>query len=630
MASILEDFAVRLGITGADKGAADVAKLDKSMDKAEDTGRALDVAIGNLAANLGGKLLEALGQAVAWVGNLVPEFAELGHEIGKTSTALGVTTDDLQRLRFAGKASGVELAQLDDSIAKLKLQLEQARQTGTGPLVDAFDTLGVSIDDVLALNTEDQFGLIADSLAEIQDPGQRAALTMLAFGDGNKTLNGLLEKGSAGIRELGDEAEALGGVLGKDAVEGAEALAGGMLRLDTMLGGLKAGLAQELVPLFEQGIAGITGFVEANRELIDQGLDVALDLVFGAAEALQPALEGIGDVLITVLPLVGQIVDAVLPAVVAIGELVGMLANKLQPSFEKLARSLEPVIEILGERLTEAVVGLEGPLMAAAASVEFFVDVLVLWIDTAVEVYRWLEDTAEVLEGRFPKAWAIATKVVQAFIHPVDTARAAIAGVFNWIEKAVSKIGWLAEKVREIKRSLGLGTGEAGNVAGAALAAAGAKPKAEAPAAAAPTAEPAPWDNPQAKAERARVRAEAEAKRASAKAGGAAAGGGGGRGAGGSGKPKAAEPTIEELIGLGGSLIPDSLGGGRGGPAGPSLIRIDASYHAPTTITLQISGVDLSDPDAVGSLRRDLAGELGADLAERDRRAFDRYQKVLV
>jgi hypothetical protein len=599
VSSVLEDFAIRLGVTGADKGAADVDKLDKSLDKAESSSMALDVAIGDLAADIAGKLVESLASAVTWVGELVPGFASLGDEISKTSKALGVSTDDLQRLRFAGQRSGVELAQLDDSITKLQMQLEQARITGTGPLVDAFDTLGLTIDQVLALDVEDRFGLIADSLAEIEDPGQRAAITMIAFGDGNKTLTSLLEEGSAGIRALGDEAESLGGVLSGDAVEGAEALHDELLNLNTMIGGLKSGLAQELAPLFEQGVDGIMGFVEANRELIDQGLDVTLDLIFGAAEALEPALSSVGDVLLTLLPLVRDLTEGLLPAIVAVGELVGVLVAELQPSLEKLTTSLDPLIEILGGRLLDAVVGLEGPLLALMSTVGFFIDVLTLWIDTFVAIYQWIEKTAEALEERFPRAFALATKVVQGFLSPVETARKLLGQVFTWIEKAVGKIGWLADKIKEIKRSLGLGTGEGGNVAGSALAAMGYK-KPKAPADAPSDAEQADaWNSAQAKADRAKRRAQVEADRAAKLAGEGGGGkgkGGGGRG-GGKGKA-AAEPTLDELLGLGGSVIPDGLGGGSR-PGGPSLIRVDASFHAPTTIHVEIHGIDVNNPDAL-------------------------------
>ena len=628
----LESFAIRLGVEGADEARGKLDKLGGSMNNAERDSSALDVAVGNLAANLAGALVDAVKDGIKWLADLVPAFAELGDEVGKTTKALGVDTPEaLQRLRYAGERSGVPIEKLDDSLGKLTKQLEDARLTGAGPMAEAMKTLGLELDEVAQLGTEEQVGLIADALAEIPDKQQRAAISMQIFGDGNKRMGVLLAEGSAGITALGDRAEDLGSVLSGEAVAGAEQLADQMLDLDRTVGGLKASIASGLAPAYGALVEGATAWIDSNRELLSQGIETVIDLVTGAAEALAPALDAVVELAAVLLPELQHVADVLMPVIDAVAALVVELVEGLSPSIADLLESLDPLIDIIGDRLLVAVESLGPAVEGLIAVFEVITGVITVWIDVAVDAYNAAVALGDYVQTEWPEAWGVATRVVDTAADAMDAARGVVVKTFDWLEKAVSKVGYLADKVREVRKALGLGTGESGSVVGAAT---GTKIKATTPPAKGePPGKPSggpSWNSPEAKAERSRRRAEAEATRAKAAAErerkGSKGGGGGGR-AKPSSSPGGAS-GIDDLLGVAGTSIPDVLGGGRA--PGPSLIRVDASYHAPTTIHVEIHGVDTNDAASVDRARREIAGELAADLAERDRRAFERYAKILV
>jgi len=68
----------------------------------------------------------------------------------------------------------------------------------------------VSVEDLAGLSPEQQFKLIADRLAEIEDPTPRAATAMDVFGRSGTKLLAMLSGGAAGIEELQEQARGLG------------------------------------------------------------------------------------------------------------------------------------------------------------------------------------------------------------------------------------------------------------------------------------------------------------------------------------------------------------------------------------------------------------------------------------
>jgi hypothetical protein len=90
---------------------------------------------------------------------------------------------------------------------------------------------------------------IADRFARMENGTQKTALAMQLFGRGGAELIPLLNKGAAGLKEMGDQAELLGDVMGKDAVGAAEEYEHASKRLHASMEGLSHVLATTLMPV---------------------------------------------------------------------------------------------------------------------------------------------------------------------------------------------------------------------------------------------------------------------------------------------------------------------------------------------------------------------------------------------
>ena len=256
-----------------------------------------------LAAIEGAKAAFAAVERLAdGIKSLTSGVAASGDEIAKTAKKYGIATDELQRLRFAADRSGASAEKFTLGFSNFSKRLEDGLGgRGTEGFADALDTLGVSLSSLQGLSRESQLGVIADSLKGIGDDSQRTALAMELFGrKAGPELVPLLMEGSAGIDALGDEAERLGLVMGKDALDSSEAFMDRMTDFKAVLSGLKNTIGSEMLPVLSDMLSEWTEWLVANREMLAQnirgwlqGAGEVARLVFKAIKDLVAVVEGL-------------------------------------------------------------------------------------------------------------------------------------------------------------------------------------------------------------------------------------------------------------------------------------------------------------------------------------------------
>ena len=290
MATTIAELLVEIGVSvegakKAEKQLEDLGKEGRDAGKSlqNDLGGGADaagikaVALGNLVAQgvtaLAGLALQAIKTGAAFAIDLVTGFAAAGDEIAKTSKQLGVGAESLQRLNFAAERSGVSAASLNRSIRTLQTGLIDAREKGVGPAADGLALLGLSLDDIPVDDAEAAFGVIADALNDIESEAERSSIAADLFGQrAGIELKSLLVEGSEGIRELGDRAEELGGILGEDALGSAEQLTDSFTDLQTLFDGVKNQIGAELAPVIKDLVEQFTDFIAQNQNLIRQDI----------------------------------------------------------------------------------------------------------------------------------------------------------------------------------------------------------------------------------------------------------------------------------------------------------------------------------------------------------------------
>lgn len=197
----------------------------------------------------------------------VNQFSTFGDEIDKMRSRTGLTAVELSQLSHAAGLSDTSLGSLQNGLTKMQRFMREASQggaTATGVL----NELGLSAEQLQSATNNEKLGLFADALARIDDPGQRAAVAMDIFGKGAVDLLPLLAGGSAGLRQMTDEADRLGLTMTDEAASSAALLNDTIGRLKGTLGGLVTTVGADLAPMVISVVSQFTEWVAQNRGLI--------------------------------------------------------------------------------------------------------------------------------------------------------------------------------------------------------------------------------------------------------------------------------------------------------------------------------------------------------------------------
>lgn len=201
--------------------------------------------------------------AVTVIGGLVGALASSTMDMSKTaddlltlSTQTGLTTDQLQEFEYASELVDVSTDTLQGSLVKLTNNMQTAA-TGTGSAAEAFKTLKVKVADSQGhlKNNYDVFLQTIDALGKMKNETERDALAMDIFGRSATDLNPLIEAGSGRLKELAEQAHAVGYVVDNETLQRFGELDDAMQKLDKQGDAVKRSFAEALLPV-------ITAFVD--------------------------------------------------------------------------------------------------------------------------------------------------------------------------------------------------------------------------------------------------------------------------------------------------------------------------------------------------------------------------------
>lgn len=138
---------------------------------------------------------------------------ESANALNDQARSLGVTTEALQRYRFAAASVGIEQQKLDRSLERFVRRVGEARQGG-GELASVAEELNLSLND-----PQQTFLQLANAMQRSGDAAEIARLSYAAFGREGLAMGRLLQQGGEAIQELAGQAEVLGDSLAAQAAE---------------------------------------------------------------------------------------------------------------------------------------------------------------------------------------------------------------------------------------------------------------------------------------------------------------------------------------------------------------------------------------------------------------------------
>ena len=186
----------------------------------------------------------------AGIGLLVKSSLQSIDTLGKTAQKLGVTSQALQKLRYASNLAGVETRTVDMAVQRFTRRLSEAANN-TGEAKDALKELGLNAKELAKQPLDKQMLKLADAFDQVQSSGDKVRLAFKLFDSEGVAFVNTLEGGSAALRQMFQEAEGLGFILSKSAVKGVEQANDAFMKLKTMLGGVLNQLVAGLAPAFQ-------------------------------------------------------------------------------------------------------------------------------------------------------------------------------------------------------------------------------------------------------------------------------------------------------------------------------------------------------------------------------------------
>lgn len=240
--------------------------IDQMRQKFEDSQESSD-SLASSITGLGGQLMDlaGIGLSISGTFELVKSSLEFAESLEVTSRAAGMSTDELQRLDYAGQQFGVSA----DMMARAAEVLSAKLATDNKSTAKAIETLGLDLDNLKMEDSNQRFLDLASAVSQIPDPLEKAGVQAELFGArlGRTLLPAMQDLKSA------EESMPAISIISQDQIEAAAAFEHGVKNLWTTIEAATIGIASFYAELLHFKSAADIGaevtkeFAENERQL---------------------------------------------------------------------------------------------------------------------------------------------------------------------------------------------------------------------------------------------------------------------------------------------------------------------------------------------------------------------------
>lgn len=400
------------GEVRAGKAFVELTAKDKTGPIWAKLGKQLDV-LGKKIATFGRDLIKYSSLAIAPMLGSVAVLAKWADELADTSTKIGVSTQALQAFTHAAELSDSNITDLTTSIVKMLKNLA-AWENGSESMIEVFDKLGLSIQDLQGKTVDEQFVKIADAIMQLPTPAQRAAAAIAIFGKSGANLIPTMKE----LSQLVAEFQRSGMGLSDADVKAASALNDDFARLKNAAFAVYLRIGTALAPAIQNLTTALLNVSQSVMRFmqLNSGLILTLTKALAASIALGAAFVVFGTALRA-----PQLAIKVLSVT-----LVGLF-KFIQP-------------------LVGAIAGLGGALLQGAKAALIFIAniVRVAVVSTAAVAVNLL--TKALIGLGYALLYVLTTNFSILIIKGVIAVFALIAA-FDILKSAIGSVGdWLSEK----------------------------------------------------------------------------------------------------------------------------------------------------------------------------------------
>lgn len=251
----------------------------KAVDKATMPIRKIGHAFKRLGAPIGAmakrvkdatkKILLTMTGLVIGLGYTIKKFTGMADVIGKTADRIGLTTTELQKLRFAAEQSGLEISMIDTSLEQFSRRIGEAK-TGTGEAYDSFVRLKIGLKDQNGewKTMRQLLDEVADKTASMSDETARADILYGLFGRSGVKITNMLKDGSKGLEKFGNKLVARGAIIPEYIIRRSEKFNDTLNLLKKTLQALVYDVIGPLLPTLTKWADKLSILIAQNKELI--------------------------------------------------------------------------------------------------------------------------------------------------------------------------------------------------------------------------------------------------------------------------------------------------------------------------------------------------------------------------
>lgn len=290
---------INVGMEVADMiGASEKAEKSFSymVKRMEKDAKIMRKELNNLGADFFTMGEYAVGAAAVGLAAIVKHSFDTADALGKTSDALGISTEKLSQLQFAASLAGVNTEAFNGSMFTMVKNVADASM-GLGKAQKAFVAMGIDAQALVTMAPDKQFALIADKIGSIENPAIKAQLAMKIFGDSGAAMLTVMKDGAVGLEDAAAQADALGLSISRvDAAKIEQAN-------DAMqaAGGVFAGVGNTIAIMLAPAIEGLSkDFIKMATDAGGWKDDIknAFDIIVKVAGYVADAFDGISIVIL--------------------------------------------------------------------------------------------------------------------------------------------------------------------------------------------------------------------------------------------------------------------------------------------------------------------------------------------
>lgn len=418
--------------------------IDETTEKAEKSGSKIGSAFSSVAKGAVAMGTAVVAGATAIGGaaySAAMSTAEQADYIDKLSERTGINREELQRWKHAADQSGVSIDSFKKGVKTMSSVIEKAN-SGNASAISSLERLGLSLDDLNGMTTEEKFNAITSALADMEDGTERNALGAELLGGAYTEMLPLLNAGSDGMKALKKEADDLGIVMSEDTVKAGVKLSDTVANIKAALGGFANQIGAAAIPIIQQfadmiidTLPKIQGLFDSLIPVISNVFEQLVPPLFNLVQTIFPVLMSL---VMAILPPIEQIMSAVLPVIIN-------LIEQLMPFLVKIIEKVLPIaIQLIGAVLPiiEALLPLLQPILDVILAIfEPLIELLDMILPPIIDLLK------KIIEKVMPPLQAIFERVA-------DTLSGQFKGAFESIKKVVGNVKGVFEGIIDFVKSV--------------------------------------------------------------------------------------------------------------------------------------------------------------------------------